>query len=211
MSPADRRTILAKLAHRLNLRGPRRDLPALVLMSDEKRPGDVLASAAALPRGAAVILRHYGAPERAVLARKLAALCRRRHLKLLIAGDARLALRLGASGVHLPEHLAHKGRRFRLKRSWIVTAAAHGLPGLIRAQRAGADAALLGPVFPSESHPVRKPLGPSRFAALARRAPLPVYALGGIGAHNASRLKASGAIGIAAIGALQANRNDVST
>lgn len=219
-SKSDRDT-LAKLARALNSRahgsrahGRRRSvwgLPALVMMTEEARGLDVLASAEALPRGSAVILRHYGAQNRAALARALATLCRRRRLKLLIAGDARLALEVGAAGVHLPERLAHKVRACRLKRSWLVTAAAHSWPALLRAARAGADAALLAPVFATPSHPGRATLGPSRFAALVRRAPLPVYALGGIDARHARRLKASGAAGLAAVGALQARRKRPST
>jgi thiamine monophosphate synthase len=38
-----------------------------------------------------------------------------------------------------------------------------------------------------------------RFALLARSAPLPVYALGGIHTGNVRRLGGSGAVGIAAI------------
>jgi thiamine-phosphate pyrophosphorylase len=72
---------------------------------------------------------------------------------------------------------------------------------LWRARRAGADAALVGPVFATASHPGARPLGPLLFAALARLSPLPVYALGGIEETTARRLKAAGAQGFAAIGA----------
>ena len=64
------------------------------------------------------------------------------------------------------------------------------------------DAAVLGPVFASASHPAAPSLGASRFAALVRASPLPVYALGGIDAAAAQRIARSGAVGIAAIGAL---------
>ena len=57
--------------------------------------------------------------------------------------------------------------------------------GNIFARRAGADAAVLGPVFASASHPAAPSLGASRFAALVRASPLPVYALGGIDAAAA--------------------------
>ena len=58
-------------------------LPALVLMTDSARLADPLPAARALPAGSAVILRHYGAPDREALARRLAALARRRGLHLL--------------------------------------------------------------------------------------------------------------------------------
>lgn len=191
---------LANAARALNAQARRSGapaLPALLLLTDEARLPDPLAAAARLPRGSGVILRHYGAANRASLARALAALCRRRGLKLLVAEDWRLAAAVGAAGVHLPERPL---RRFRPRRGWLVTAAAHSRPALVRAARIGAQAALLSPAFPTASHPGRPALGPVRFAALARAAPLPVYALGGVTAARARRLK--GAAGLAAIGAL---------
>ena len=62
-------------------------LPALLLMTDEARLADPLPAANALPAGSGIILRHYGAPERAALARCLAAIARRRGLVLLVGED----------------------------------------------------------------------------------------------------------------------------
>jgi len=198
---------LAKLARELNLSNPAaRRLPPLVLLTDTRRLPDPMAAIRALPRGSAVILRHYDDPGRARLAARLAPLCRRRRLVLLVAGDGRLAARVGAQGVHFPEALAMSARAWRRRRPrWLITVAAHSGPALRRAARAAADAALLGPVFATPSHPEARPLGALRFAALARRSPLPVYALGGIDAAGARRLKGSGAAGLAAIGALAAS------
>ncbi|MCW5699414.1 MAG: thiamine phosphate synthase [Rhodospirillales bacterium] len=179
-------------------------------MTDATRLPDPLPAVAALPRGAAVILRHYESPDREALARKLAHLCRRRGVRLLIAGDTRLAIRVGADGVHLPEHvLAHGSRvwalwrRQRRPRGWLVTAAAHSSAALHRAARAGIDAVLLSPVFATPSHPGARTIGPLRFTAMTGTSPLPVYALGGINTKTARRLIASGLAGIAAIGGLQ--------
>ncbi len=197
---------LTKLARRLNsrptVRGRGRRLPALIMVTDRARAGDALAAARRLPAGSAVILRDYDAPDRGALARSLAALCRRRRLVLLIGADALLAARDKAAGVHLPEALAHNARRWRRRRpGWRITAAAHSLPALWRAYRAGADAALLGPVFATPSRPEARSLGPVRFAALVRAAPLPVYALGGINPRTARRLAGTGAQGLAAVAA----------
>ena len=177
-------------------------LPALVLMTDEVRLADPLPAARALPAGSAIILRHYGVPERAALARHLAAIARRRGLLLLVGEDAALARRVGAAGVHLPERAIRLAGAARWRKDWLVTAAAHSRTALLAAAAAGADAALLGPVFATASHPGARVLGPQLFAALAQASPLPVYALGGIDGDNACFLRGSGAVGIAGIGGL---------
>ena len=174
------------------------------MMTDRTRLPDPLPAAAALPAGAAVVLRHYDIPEpeREDLGRRLAALCRRRGLALLVAGDLRLAIRLGAAGLHLPEHRLAAIPAARRHGLPLVTVAAHGEATLMRAAGLGADAALLSPVFATASHPGTRTLGPVRFARLVHRAKLPVYALGGIDSMTAPRLTGSGAAGLAAIGGL---------
>ena len=182
----------------------KRRLPPLILMTDDARLADPAATITGLPRGSAAILRHYDHPDREALGRRLLALCRGAGVRLLIAGDAGLACRLGAGGLHLPEWMAHRGlwRRWRRK-GWLITAAAHSPAALWHARRAGADAALLSPVFATTSHLGVKPLGVLRFTAWCRRAPLPVYALGGVTAVTARRLTAGRATGIATIGGLK--------
>ena len=195
---------LAAIARQLNARrGAARRLPSLVLVTDAERLVDPVPAAGRLPRGSAVILRHYGAAERAALARRLARLCRARGLVLLVAGDARLAAAVGAGGIHLREREIRRASDWRRRRpTWLITVAAHSRASLVAAHRAGADAALLAPVFATASHPGAPTLGPVRFAALACASPLPVIALGGIDARTAPRLKASGAAGLAAISGL---------
>ncbi len=207
-------TSLPDIARRLNLRGvgtlgargPNASLlPPLILMTDPARMADPVAAFAELPRGSAVILRHYDDPDREALGRNLLKLTRPAGLRLLIAGDARLACRLGADGLHLPEWMARRGgARWRAWRrpGWLITAAAHSPAALCRALRAGADAALLSPVFATKSHPGAKVLGAVRFTAWCRRAPLAVYGLGGITTETARRLGLSPAVGIAAFGGM---------
>jgi len=177
-------------------------------MTDSIRLPDPLAAALALAAGSAVIMRHYDDADRAGLARRLIALCRPRHITVLIAGDARLALATGADGLHLPEAmLFNKPRAWRqgLRPSMLLSLAAHSSPGLERAAAAHADFALLSPLFPSKSHPDGVPIGILRFSAWASRARLPVFALGGVNSQNARRLSGSGAVGWAAIGAHSEN------
>ncbi len=195
---------LAAAARRLRgAPGPRggRALPRLFLFSDPARLPDPRGAASRLPRGAAVVARDL--PPASLAA--LAALARRRRLVLLVAGDGRAALRFRA-GLHVPDRRPAAGllpfllaRRRRPRRPPPLLAAAHGRRGIARARRLRADAAVLSPAFPTDSHPGAPALGPLRWAALARRAGRPAVALGGVHGGNAGRLPAWAA-GFAAVG-----------
>lgn len=195
---------LAEAAVRLKPPPSARRLPSLILMTDRLRLADPMAAVGRLPRGAAVIVRDFAAADRARLAARLRPICRRRGVRLLIAGDWRQAATLRADGLHLPEHQLRRGSRpwAGYARHWLITAAAHSRLALRQAMTIGCDAALLSSVFPTASHPGQPVLGALRFVRLVRAAPLPVYALGGITAITAVRLAGSGAAGFAAIGGL---------
>ena len=192
---------LAELARRLKPSRPHAHLPPLILMTDIVRLPDPLPAIRRLPPGSAVIVRHPDPLARRTLAAGLLEVCRAAGVRLLIAADPRLAEALGADGVHLPEALVRAGRR-RRRPGWLVTAAAHSPRALRRAADAGADAALLSPVFATRSHPGAPAIGAVRFTAWARAAPLPVYALGGVTPETAGRLADSGACGFAGIAGL---------
>lgn len=197
---------LAKLAAQLKCASQKgksrgRALPSLWLFSDSTYLRDPRAAIRRLPRGAGFVFRNYETPGRETLARELRQLCRRSRIVFLIAGDWRMALRLRADGVHLPEWLAHKGRAIRTTRPGaIVTAAAHTARAMQRARAYGADAVFLSPVFATQSHPGRVPLGPLGFARTARGGLLPAFALGGLSVQTARRLKGGHAAGLAGIG-----------
>jgi thiamine-phosphate pyrophosphorylase len=159
-------------------------LPPAFFLTDPARSPDVARVIERLPRGFGVIWRHFGAPDRVETGRRLARACRRRGLILLVSGDPALALAIGARGVHWPEDRL-KGVRLR-PAGLIETAAAHSGRAVRRAARLGVDAVLLSAVFPSQSTRAGRPMGAVRFRQLARKAPLPVFALGGINAANAA-------------------------
>ncbi|HLT77291.1 MAG TPA: thiamine phosphate synthase [Ferrovibrio sp.] len=191
-------------------------LPHRWLVTDAARLPDPLPAAARLSRGEGVLFRHYEWPraEREALAQELAALCRRRGLRLLVAGDPGLALRCGADGLHLPEAMLVRAAGIAARHPrWLVTAAAHGEAAIVRAARGGVDAVLISPVFPTGSHPGAVGLGVLRFAQLAaaaRRRGLGVYALGGITRQTAQRLVRIPKNGTAAIAGMAAAGNQTS-
>jgi thiamine-phosphate pyrophosphorylase len=179
----------------------RKALPALLFFTDPVRTPDPEAVAAQLPPGAAIVYRHFGAPDAEARARRLLAIARARRLKLLIGQDAVLAARIGADGVHLPERLAHRAAALKRARpDWLVTSAAHSLAA---ARRGAADAVVISAVFPSRSASAGAALGPIRLAALVRAAGRPAYALGGVNTKTARRLLATGLVGLAAVDGLR--------
>jgi thiamine-phosphate pyrophosphorylase len=176
----------------------------LALLTDDLRLSDPLASARALPAGSLVIVRARDGARRAALAAQLRCVARRRGLILLIADDPWLAARIGAHGIHLSERRAKEAGHWRGRFGhWFVTAAAHSLRAVLNA--AAADAVLLSPVFPTQSHARAVPLTPARARLIARQLPIPVFALGGVTANNAVQLR--GFAGLAAIGALTSTRS----
>jgi thiamine-phosphate pyrophosphorylase len=154
-----------------------------------------------------VVFRAFGAADALARARRLRTIAARRGLTLLIGADPGLAAACRADGVHLPERLAGRAGRLKAARpGWIVTAAAHSLPAVRRAARAGADAVVISPIFPSASRSAGRPIGARGAAAIARRAGAPVYGLGGVGNENAPFLKDTGLAGLAAVEGLASPR-----
>ena len=199
MSPA-----LERLARDARGLGARRRLakswPTLLFFTDPVRTPDPAAIARRLPPGSGVVFRAFGAASARAQGLELARVVRRRRLVLFVGSDPELARALGADGLHLPERDAlRKGRNRALRARFWLSAAAHDEPAIRRATAAGVEALVISPVFPSRSPSAGKPLGPLRFAHLARLSDLPVYALGGVSNSTAKRLRASAAAGLAAI------------
>lgn len=191
-------TALAALARRLNREAGSPPAPSLYFFTDPERTRDPASIACGLPPGTAVVYRHFGADDRVRMARKLAAICRSRHLHLLIAADPELAKRVGADGVHWPsQRLPPQGRTDGA----LVTASAHSREAVARAMAWGADACVLGPIFRTRSSAGNPLLGLFRASQIARAYPIPTIALGGINSENARRLPGRGFAGLAAVDA----------
>lgn len=196
---------------------------SLAFMTDRRRIANPEPVLRAMPAGAAVIYRDYDDPRREATARRYRAICRARGVLFLVAGDAALAERVGADGVHWPARFPsfEKGARelpaarrpalreippFSKEGGFIVTAAAHSAADLARAASIGAHLAFLSPVFPTQSHPGAEHLGSGRFKALAAASPVPVLALGGVDEKNAALLGGMCVAGLAAIEAFGLTR-----
>lgn len=198
----NRTKTLTKLARDLNRETQGRadfSLPVAFYLTDENRRPDPFETIESLPAGCGVIFRHYTYPDRAALATEVAQCCAREQLPLLIGGDAPLALRLRADGVHLPQSKGHEIAKWK-RHGLLVSSATHDVSSLWRAQTLGADLAFLSPIFATKSHPDQTGLGVIRAAQMARTVTCPVYALGGITTTTIRRLRGSGFSGVGAIG-----------
>jgi 8-oxo-dGTP diphosphatase len=183
-------------------------LPTLYLITgaDPTKPDLFLRRlSTALGHGVRLVqLRAHGLPAAgyARLAEAAFALCEGTGARLVLNTDPDLASDLPGHGLHLTGE-----RLWRLTRQPAALGATGGWCGaschdardLQRAADLGLDYALLAPVQPTATHPEAQALGWARFAELADRAALPVYALGGLGPTDLDTAIEHGAQGVAAI------------
>ncbi|MGD1934560.1 MAG: thiamine phosphate synthase [Candidatus Phaeomarinobacter sp.] len=177
---------IARLADRQF--GPRRrtQLPNLLVMTDRGEQGHAQGIIEAVPAGTIVCLRDYEMPDRWQYAAQLARSARQHSIRFVVAGDIRLAMQVGAWGVHIPEDLwrdsiRHLGtaRRLGLR----VSTAVHSAKAAAAVSRRGpvlCDYATVSPVFPTHSHPGAKTLGALGLSRILGALDVPAYALGGI-------------------------------
>ncbi len=115
--------------------------------------------------------------------------------RVLINDDERLALAVGAHGVHLSAH-ALRSQAHRPDVEW-VGASCHSADDLQRAIGLGVDFVVLSPVLPTDSHPDASAMGWESFGKLVERLTIPAYALGGMHGALLDTAQAYGAHGIA--------------
>ena len=102
-------------------------------------------------------------------------------------------MRVEADAVHWPERLLSESLRWR-GRFAFQTSSAHSRNAIKRAERAGIDGILFSTIFPSSSRSAGPPLGPIRFRQTSLTQKTPIYALGGINAHQAQVIAAFGGL-----------------
>ncbi len=189
-----------------------RRLPRLMLVTDRKTCPDLYSAIrSALEAGLRLVqLREKDLPsgELLDLAKALRELTAKFNALLIVNDRLDVAMLSEADGVHLGEGaLRVKEARRLLPSGAIVTAAAHSLDRAVAAEQAGADAVVLGTIFPSASKPGVEPVGLSLLQEVATRLSIPVYAIGGIDRHRAAQALEVGAYGVAIIRAVLAERD----
>ena len=159
-------------------------LPDLWLISDARNDAGLEQALAALPRGSGFIFRHYhlDADERRARFQTLQRAAQKCGHLVIVAGSPILARKWQADGVYGPAAKMPSGG------SLLKLVTAHDWREIVAADRAGADAILLSPIFATRSHPGEKPLGTIRFRMLAQKAKAPIIALGGMTVQKARRM-----------------------
>ena len=190
-------------------RGPRRPVTLpfrVVLVADwslDDLPARVAAALEAGP-GLAVQHRHPGATDRRFYeeALQLADVCRAANAPLFINRRLDVALAVGGH-LHLPAAGLRVGDVRAHLPGKLISVAVHDEAEARAA--AGADLALVSPVFAPGSKPndPRAPLGPEGLRRLAAQLPCPAFALGGLTAERAAQLEA--VAGVAVISAVLAS------
>jgi len=129
------------------------------------------------------------------LVREIAARCGAFNATVLVADSRPPADHFRVDGIHLTEPLLLQARS-RPDASW-VGAEVGSRHTVERAARLGCDFVVAGPVLPTPiGGSVQAPVGWHGFAALARHAPLPVFACGGLAVDDLDRARHAGAHGL---------------
>lgn len=126
-------------------------------------------------------------------------LCRQSEARMILHGGPAVLDSLSADGLHLPWDRAGFMTERPVPRDCLLAVSCHNQEQLAHAARLDADFVTLGPVRPTASHPGAPVLDWAAFDALAARATLPVYALGGLAFTDRADAVAHGAQGIAGI------------
>ena len=196
-----RETIAVVATKLYNVRKTQSRLSPLIFMTDPERVPDVVASAEHLPRGTAIIYRHFGSAHKFVDAESLRQITFQREQQFLIGDDPELAIAVGADGVHFRRDAKLSAPILWRQRcpDWLISMA-----GIKSGDYQGAlsvlDGLLVSSVFPSQSPSAGAPIGLKEFTQRVKNLTVPVFALGGISKDTAPKLLGSGAAGIAGIG-----------
>lgn len=163
----------------------RQTLPMLWLLSDERNDAALEQALARLPCGSGFVFRHYhleGAARRERFD-QLAQLARSWGHKVVVAAGSDDVADWGADGAYGASSALSDVPHGQLR-----LATVHNAAEIAEANRAGVDAVLLSPVFPTRSHPGAPALGADEFYRLAALSAVPVIALGGMTPDRAEQL-----------------------
>jgi len=182
--------------------------PALLLVTDRHQArlplADIVRAAlAAGCRWVSVREKDLSDGDQIALALTLLRIARRHGARLTLHGHAALAKACGSDGVHLPAGGDPAASRALLGPDKLIGVSLHTVTEAEAIDRNVVDYAIAGPAFETPSKPGYGPeIGHKGLAEIARAAPVPVLAIGGLNATRAAEVLAAGPLGIAVMGSI---------
>jgi thiamine-phosphate pyrophosphorylase len=182
--------------------------PPLLVVTDRRQArlplADVVRAAmAAGCRWVSMREKDLSEDDQIALASTLLPIARRYGARLTVHGDAGLAKVCGSDGVHLPAGGDPAAARKTLGRQTLIGVSIHTVTEAEAIDPALVDYAIAGPAFETASKPGYGPeIGRKGLGEIARAAPVPVLAIGGLNATRAAEVLAAGPVGIAVMGSI---------
>ena len=135
-------------------------------------------------------------------------ICHEHKVPLIINDNVQFAIDIDADGVHLGQDDMNPAEaRKLLGTDKIIGVTAKTVEQAKKAQADGADYLGSGAVFGSTTKLNAKPMTKELLSEITAAVDIPVVAIGGINADNASTLKGTGIAGIAVVGAIFASED----
>ena len=164
--------------------------PPLLLITDRQQAllplADVVRAALATGcRWVSMREKDLSEVDQVALARTLLSIARRHGACLTLHGDAALAKACAADGVHLPAGSDPIASRAMLGPAKLIGVSLHTVTEAEAIDPNVVDYAIAGPAFETPSKPGYGPeIGRKGLAEIARAAPVPVLAIGGLECHE---------------------------
>ena len=133
------------------------------------------------------------------LANTISTLCNTYNAHLFINNNVKVAVDVGAAGVHLPDtDMSIAEVRAQVNNSIMIGCSIHGFHAAKKRESESADFLTYSPIYPIASKPDYGPaVGLSNLEALVKQVKIPVFALGGITPARVGECLKAGASGVA--------------
>lgn len=143
------------------------------------------------------------------LAQPIAELCRNYEAKLFINTNTRVALKVGAAGVHLPANAESIDTiKAQTHGNLYIGCSVHALDAAQKREAEGVDFVTYSPIYPTTSKPGYGPaVGIEGLAKVVENVRLPVFALGGITPARVAECLVAGAFGVAVMSGVMSPQN----
>ncbi|MDF7682824.1 thiamine phosphate synthase [Lactobacillus sp. ESL0679] len=127
----------------------------------------------------------------------------RYQLPLIIDDRLDIAQAVNAAGVHLGQSdLPVKAARQILGTDKIIGATTKTLSQALEAEKEGADYLGVGAIFPTQTHVKTVHTSVATLSQIRQNVSIPVYAIGGLKAHNVAAVKPAHVAGVAVVSAI---------